>query len=355
MPRDTTTAQAALTSVDALIADGLASPDAKDRLKDVAKRYAVSVPHHLANLIARNDPNDPIARQVLPTAEEMTILSEENVDPIGDHTHSPAKGLVHRYPDRVLLKLHSACAVYCRFCFRREMVGPGGATMSKEDLNVAYAYIEKNKNIWEIILTGGDPLVLSTQRLNDVLDALDAIGHIAVVRVHTRLPIAAPERITQHLVDVLSNRRTTVYVAVHTNHEKELTAEAIASCDRLSHAGIPLLGQTVLLKGVNDEVQTLDALFRKMVTARMTPYYLHHPDLASGTSHFRVSLERGQKIMKALLGTLSGIALPTYMLDIPGGFGKVPVGPSYTELQENGSALIEDVLGQSHLYPPKSS
>ena len=346
--------QTALKTVDSLIAADFLPDDARTQLADVETRYAIAVPQHLADLIDRSNPEDPIARQVVPRPEELTVRPDELLDPIGDDTHSPLNGLVHRYPDRVLLKLHSACAVYCRFCFRREMVGPGGDTMSLDDLNAAYTYIASHENIWEVILTGGDPLVLSTQRLNDALDTLDAIDHITVVRLHTRLPVAAPERITQQLVDVLSNRRATVYVAVHTNHEKELTDEAIAACNRVTQAGIPLLGQTVLLKGINDDAKTLDALFRKMVSARITPYYLHHPDLAPGTSHFRVSLERGQAVVKALRGRLSGIAHPTYMLDIPGGFGKVPIGPSYAEIQQNGSAIIEDVHGRKHNYLPET-
>ena len=345
----------ALTTVKALIADGLLPPEAGEKLADVEKRYAISVPRHFAGLFDREDPHDPIARQVLPSSDELTLLPEERADPIGDETHSPVKGLVHRYPDRVLLKLHSACAVYCRFCFRREMVGPGGDTMSMDDLQAAYSYIAEDKKIWEVILTGGDPLVLSPTRLDDVLNALDAIDHIGVVRLHTRLPIAGPERISPRLINVLTQRRATVYVAIHTNHEKELTQDAIDACQLFTRAGIPLLGQTVLLKGINDDVETLDTLFRKMVRTRITPYYLHHPDLARGTSHFRVSIERGQSIMKALRGRLSGIALPAYMLDIPGGFGKVPIGPTYAAPLKDGVLLVDDGQGRTHQYPPAST
>jgi len=344
--------QATLTSVKTLVANGFLSEDTRSALADIEDTYAVAVPLQFASLIDKSDPDNPIARQVLPSPHELTVLPEELSDPIGDHAHSPVKGVVLRYPDRVLLKVHNACAVYCRFCFRREMVGPGGDNMSETELKDAYSYIAGEANIWEVILTGGDPMVLSVGRLKQIFDALEAIDHVSVVRVHTRVPVAAPERITQDLVDVLANRRTIVYVAVHANHALELTAEAGEACQHLVEAGIPLLGQTVLLKGVNDDVATLDSLFRKMVTNRITPYYLHHPDLAPGTSHFRVSLDRGQTLMKALRGRLSGIALPRYMLDIPGGYGKVPAEHNYVISQSDNTAIVEDVNGKFHVYPP---
>ena len=347
-------AHSAITTPDALISAGLAPESSRGQLEDVASRYAISVPQHLTQLINPADPNDPIARQVIPSAAELTVAPEENADPIGDHVHSPVKGVVHRYPDRVLLKVHSACAVYCRFCFRREMVGPGGDSMNAEDLTAAYTYIAGHPEIWEVILTGGDPLVLGPGHLNETLDALDALEHVAVVRIHTRLPIAAPERITEALIDVLRRRRATVYVAIHTNHARELSEGAIGACNRFTQAGIPLLGQSVLLRGVNDDVETLDTLFRAMIKARITPYYLHHPDLAPGTGHFRVSLEQGRALMKALRGRLSGIALPTYMLDVPGGYGKVPVGPNYVTMENGGAAYIEDVNGRLHRYPSEN-
>ena len=342
----------ALTTPDALIAAGLAEGDSEHHLRDIAARYAIAVPRHLADLIDPADKDDPIARQVIPTARELITTPVENADPIGDQIHSPMKGLVHRYPDRVLFKVHSACAVYCRFCFRREMVGPGSETMRAEDFKAAFNYIKDHPEIWEVILTGGDPLVVNPERLNGILNRLDAVEHIAVVRIHTRLPVADPGRITKNLINVLSRRRATVYVAVHTNHVRELSPGAMAACDRLTEAGIPLLGQSVLLRGVNDDEETLSDLFRAMVKTRITPYYLHHPDLAPGTSHFRVPLERGQALMKALRGRLSGIALPTYVLDVPGGFGKVPIGPAYATLQGDGTALVEDINGKTHPYPP---
>ena len=342
------------TTPEALVSEGLISSTDALSLKHVAERYAIAAPRHMMTLIDRDAVDDPIAKQVIPSTAELVTTPDERPDPIGDHTYSPVKGLVHRYPDRVLLKVHSACAVYCRFCFRREMVGPGGDSMDDSDITAALKYIKKHPEIWEVILTGGDPLVLSPQRIAKLLDALDLIEHVQVVRFHTRVPVAVPERITDELACVLSDRCATVYVAVHSNHARELSQEALEACGRLTRAGIPLVGQTVLLKGVNDSAGTLEALFRAMVAARITPYYLHHPDLAPGTSHFRVPIETGQALMKQLRGRVSGLALPTYMLDIPGGYGKVPVGPTYIADTVDGVALIEDINGQSHAYPPLS-
>jgi lysine 2,3-aminomutase len=342
-----------ITTVEALATHGFIAESDQPDLDRVAARYAIAVPSAMAELINRTAENDPIALQVIPSEQELVTTPEEHADPIGDFAHTPVAGVVHRYPDRVLMKVHSACAVYCRFCFRREMVGPGGDTMSDTAINAALDYIRDHPEIWEVILTGGDPLVLSPKRLAKIMDALDAIDHVQIVRVHTRLPVAAPERITDALVDVFSQRRATVYVAVHTNHAKELTAATVAACDRLTRAGITLVGQSVLLRGVNDTAQALEDLFRAMVKARIKPYYLNHPDLAPGTSHFRVSFETGQHLMKELRGRISGLCLPTYILDIPGGYGKVPVGPTYLQDSGDGTMLVEDVNGTHHRYPPE--
>ena len=343
------------TTPEALVSEGLISPADAGALKHVAERYAIAAPRHMVSLLDRDAVNDPIALQIVPSTAELVTTPDERPDPIGDDTYSPVKGLVHRYPDRVLLKVHSACAVYCRFCFRREMVGPGGDTMDESDITTALNYIREHPEIWEVILTGGDPLVLSPKRIANLLDELDSIEHVQVVRFHTRVPVAVPDRISEELVQVLSGRRTTVYVAVHSNHARELSPDAIEACGRLTSAGIPLVGQTVLLKGINDNAETLETLFRAMVRIRITPYYLHHPDLAPGTGHFRVPIETGQALMKQLRGRVSGLALPTYMLDIPGGYGKVPVGPSYVTESADGLALVEDVNGRTHTYPPQDT
>jgi lysine 2,3-aminomutase len=329
---------------------GLIDPKRISELEAVAARYAVAVTPAVAALIDPNDPEDPIARQFLPNAAELNTRPEELADPIGDEAHSPVPGIVHRYPDRVLLKLTHLCATYCRFCFRRETVGPGSSQpLDGEALDAAFAYIEGRPEIWEVILTGGDPLVLSPRRLNAAMARLSAIDHVKIVRLHTRLPAVDPKAITAELVDALTCDGKTIYVALHANHPRELTPEARAACALLIDAGMTMVSQTVLLKGVNDDADTLGALMRAFVETRIKPYYLHHGDLAPGTAHLRTTLEDGQALMRALRGRWSGLCQPTYVLDIPGGHGKIPVGPRYLH---DGEA--EDPSGVRHAYPPES-
>ena len=339
-----------LRSLQALDREGLLTPDS--RLEEAARSMAIAVTPEMVALIDRADlANDPIARQFVPSGAEAEIAPEELADPIGDEARSTVKGIVHRYPDRVLLKPLHACPVYCRFCFRREKVGPGGESLSAEELDAAVAYIRSRSEIWEVILTGGDPLMLAPRRLADLVSALDSIPHVATVRVHSRVPIVDPGRVTDELVQALRPGRVGVWMGVHCNHARELTPASRAALARLADAGLPLLAQTVLLKGVNDDVETLERLMRALVTARVKPYYLHHPDLVRGTGHFRVSIEQGQALVKALRGRLSGLAQPTYVLDVPGGHGKVPVGPAY--LGDDPDALrVEDPFGGWHRYPP---
>jgi lysine 2,3-aminomutase len=321
-----------LTSPRALIEAGFGPPEREEEWGEVAKRYALAVPPALAALIDRADPADPIARQVLPDARELVRAAHEQDDPIGDDLKSPTSGLVHRYPDRVLLKLTSACAVYCRFCFRRESVGPGGPSLDEAGLAAALDYLRARPEIWEVVLTGGDPLALSPRRVAQATRALADLAHIKVLRWHTRMPVAAPERIDDALAAALtSGHDKAVYVAVHANHPRELTPQARAACRRLLAAGVSLVSQTVLLKGVNDDADTLAALMRGFVETRIKPYYLHHPDPAPGTGHFRVSLAEGQALMRALRARVSGLAMPTYVVDLPEARGKIPVGPSYLE------------------------
>jgi len=336
-----------LRSPSALVEAGLAPLSAREGLDRVAERYAVAVTPAMATLIDASDPQDPIAAQFVPTTAELTTLPEERADPIGDDSHSPVPGLVHRYQDRVLLKLVHVCAVYCRFCFRREMVGPGGPTMlGEEELEAALAYIRGRPEIWEVVFTGGDPLVIAPRRMAELLERFRAIEHVKILRFHTRVPVVDPARITGELVAALRNTGKTVYIAIHANHPRELTADARAALARLVDAGIALVSQTVLLKGINDDPETMTALMRGFVEARVKPYYLHHGDLAPGTSHFRTSIAEGQALMRALRGRLSGLAQPTYVLDIPGGYGKVPIGPDY--VREDGTVI--DPNGGAHEY-----
>jgi lysine 2,3-aminomutase len=321
-----------LTTPRALIDAGLGAPEREREWRAVADRYALALTSALAALIDPADPADPIARQFLPDARELDRREGERDDPIGDDLKSPTRGLVHRYPDRVLLKLVSVCAVYCRFCFRREQVGPGEAGLDEAALADALAYIRARPQIWEVVLTGGDPLALSPRRVAQVSRALADIPHVKVIRWHTRLPVAAPERVTEALAAALTQGHDkAVYVALHANHARELTADARAAVARLIATGVTMVSQSVLLKGVNDSAEALEALMRAFVEARVKPYYLHHPDLAPGTAHFRLTLAEGRALVAELRRRVSGLAMPTYVLDLPDARGKIPVGPAYLE------------------------
>jgi lysine 2,3-aminomutase len=333
-----------------LIAAGLAPPDRLPVLRAVAARFAVAVTPAMADLIDPADPNDPIARQFVPDGRELVIDPAERADPIGDAVHAPVPGIVHRYADRVLLKAVSVCPVYCRFCFRRETVGPDGdGTLTDGELDAALAYISARPAVWEVILTGGDPLVLSPRRIADIVGRLDAIAHVGVVRVHTRVPVVDPDRIDAAMVAALRAAGKPTWIMVHVNHPRELDGGGAAALARLADAGFPLLSQSVLLKGVNDDPATLEALFRALVRNRVKPHYLHHGDLAQGTGHFRTTLAEGRALVAGLRGRVSGLCQPTYVLDIPGGFGKVPAGPTWIE-QDGADWTVRDPTGQRHAY-----
>ncbi len=339
-----------LRSIDDLVNSGPVSEVEGSGIARVAERYAVAITPAMVDLINRDDPADSIARQFVPDIRELATHPAELSDPIGDHAHSPVPGIVHRYPDRVLLKIASVCPVYCRFCFRREMVGPDlGEAMSPEDVANALTYIRAHNEIWEVILTGGDPFVLSPRRVAEVTEALSQIPHVKILRWHTRVPVVEPKRVTAELVQALNCSDKTVVVGLHTNHARELTAAACEAIARLVDAGIPVVSQTVLLKGVNDNADTLEALMRRLIENRVKPYYLHHGDLAPGTAHFRTTIAEGQAIMHELRRRLSGLALPTYVLDIPGGHGKVEIDSNVTR-NSNGTYTVRDPNGGMHTY-----
>jgi lysine 2,3-aminomutase len=334
----------------ALVDAGLAPPERLDELERVAARYAVAITPAIADLIDPSDPDDPLARQFVPDVAELDVGAGEHEDPIGDDVHAPVEGIVHRYPDRVLLKITDICAAYCRFCFRRERVGKGSGALNAAALAAALAYIGAHRQIWEVILSGGDPLVLSARRLAALAAELNAVEHVKILRVHTRVPIAAPSRVTPALVRALKASGKAVYVAVHVNHPRELSPDARRACARFIDAGIPLLSQTVLLRGVNDDAQVLGDLMRALVECRIKPYYQHHGDLAPGTAHWRTGVERGQSLLRALRGRYSGLCQPAYVLDIPGGHGKSPIGPCYLSGNERAGYEVEDFRGRRHPY-----
>jgi lysine 2,3-aminomutase len=319
-------------------------------LLEVAQRYDYRLTPYLQSLLRGRPAQDPLVRQFLPDSRELHALPHERADPIGDIPFSPVKGIVHRYPDRVLLKVAHACPVYCRFCFRREMVGSHGEPLQGAALDRAIDYVRSHPGVWEVILTGGDPLALSLRRLTDVLTRLATISHVRILRIHTRVPIVDPESIDDSVASAL-RVTTPVYVALHINHPQEITEPVVEAIGRLLVTGAVLLSQTVLLRGVNDDASVLEQLFRRLVTLKVRPYYLHHPDLAPGTSHFRVPIETGQALVHSLRQTMSGLCMPTYVLDIPGGFGKVPIGPEYLGTRALDYRQVKDVRGMSHCYP----
>jgi lysine 2,3-aminomutase len=336
-----------------LITAGLATAGARAALDRVAERTAIAITPAVQDLIDPKDPNDPVARQFVPSPAELETAPEERADPIGDEAYSPVKGIVHRYPDRVLLKPIMVCPVYCRFCFRREAVGDADGTLSAAEMDDALAYVSGRPEIREIVVTGGDPLMLPPNRLADLVARVALLRHVEVLRFHSRIPVAEPERITPVLAGALrppSDSELAVWVSVHVNHARELSPAARQGLRRLAEAGLPLVSQTVLLRGVNDDPGVLEELFRALVRNRVRPYYLHHPDLARGTAHFRLSIAEGQEIVRALRGRLTGIAQPTYVLDIPGGAGKVPLVPQFWD---ETRSEVTDWQGRRHKYPPR--
>ena len=338
-----------LRTVSQLRAAGLVGTD--PGLDEVAQRYSVALTPAVQDALNPEDPADPVARQFVPTVDELVETAGERHDPIGDDAHTVLPGVVHRYPDRVLLKVTEQCPVYCRFCFRRETVGGNaGRPLDRRQVDDALAYIASQERIWEAILSGGDPLVLSTQRLRRWLDGLAAIPHLRIVRLHTRVPVVQPGRIDADLVAALRDAGPVPWVVLHANHAREFTPAARAACARLIDAGIPMRSQSVLLKGVNDSVEALAALFRTLVEQRITPYHLNQLDPAPGTGHFAVPLERGRALLRALRGRYSGLTQPTYVVDLPGGYGKSPIGPDYVEAGAEGM-LVTDYQGRRHPYP----
>lgn len=332
---------------------GFVAPGRLGEVRRVAERFQVALTEDVTALIDPGDPHDPIAAQFVPSTAELETADEERADPIGDERWSPLLGIVHRYPDRVLLKPSLVCPVYCRFCFRREQIGARGKVLGPAALERAYAYIRERRSIWEVVVTGGDPFLLTPRRIAAIVDALGAIDHVQVIRFHTRVPIVDPRRVTAALVDALATEKA-VYVVVHANHPRELTDAAKAAVARLVRAGIPVLSQSVLLRGVNDDAAVLERLFRTLVAMRVKPYYLHHPDLARGTSHFRGDIAEGQALMRELRRRASGLCQPTYVLDIPDGHGKVPIGPRWLH-RDSDDWQVEDSAGEVHRYPPSAA
>jgi lysine 2,3-aminomutase len=333
-----------LTTVEALVRR---VPMARHTLAEIAERYPFRINPYYFSLI--EGPGDPVWRQVIPDVLE---LSDDfgSPDPLAEEPLSPVPHLIHRYPDRVVLLVSNQCAAYCRFCMRKRRVGKGVPAFGAGRLAEAAAYLRRHPEVRDVILSGGDPLMLETGELEEILRALRAISHVEILRIHTRAPCTLPHRITASLVEMLRGF-SPLYVNVHFNHPREITAASAAACARLADAGIPLGNQSVLLKGVNDSPGVLKTLFRRLLEMRVRPYYLHHPDPVRGTGHFRPSVQAGLRVMADLQGHTSGMCLPHYVIDVPGGGGKVPLQPDYIQGGDERVLRVKTYTGKLYEYP----
>ncbi len=313
----------ALTTPDDLVRTLTLSPGEVEGAKRAERAgLPIAITPYYASLIDREDPSDPIRAQCVPDAREAADAPGDLVDPLGEDAHTVAPHLVRRYPDRALLLVSDRCAVYCRFCTRSRMVGQGGGALSAEALSGALDYLRANVEVRDVIISGGDPLAMSTDKLAAIVSAVRAIPSVETIRLATRVPVTLPMRIDRELVDALRPMHP-IWVMTHFNHPRELSPEALEACARLADGGFPIMNQTVLLRDVNDDVATLETLFRGLVRARVRPYYLLQMDPVRGSSHLRTPLARGVEIMRSLQGRVSGIALPKFICDTPGGKGKV--------------------------------
>jgi len=311
---------------------------------------SVKLTDHLLDRIEGDAKIDPVAVQYVRSDLEDNHLGKETFDPIGDNKHSVCAGLIHREKNRVLFKITDICNIYCRFCFRKEMVGKGKGVLSDDEIKTAINYIKNNNIISEVILSGGDPLTLSNRRLKDLLTELDTIDHLDNIRIHTRTPMVKPDRIDKKLLQIFKSLKKPLYIVLHVNNAKEISHEVEEAFFNLHQSGAVLLSQSVLLKNVNDNIEALETLMRTLTKNRIKPYYLHHLDHAKGTEHFRVPIENGQALYRELKKRVSGISLPTYVLDIPGGYGKMPINSGYLELGIDNKHVILDNNDMQHIY-----
>lgn len=344
----------ALTTADELARALELTPDELEGARAAERAgFPIAITPYYLGLIDRADPACPIRRQVVPRIEESQTVPGDLRDPLGEEAHEVAPELVQRYPDRALLLVTDRCAVYCRFCTRSRMVGSGGGPRSDERLQAAFSYLEQHPEVRDVIVSGGDPLAMATPRLLRIIERLRRIPSIDTIRLATRVPVVLPQRITDELTEALRPHHP-LWVMTHFNHPKELTETSRAACRRLADAGFPVMNQTVLLRGVNDDAATLTALFRGLTRERVRPYYLLQTDPVRGSSHLRTPLATGLRIMEELQGRLSGIALPKFIVDTPGGFGKVPLLPDYVVARGEGVVRLRTPRGVEVEYidPP---
>jgi lysine 2,3-aminomutase len=328
------------------------TPDEREGLLLTRHKLAFAITPHYFNLIEPDNPDCPIRRQVIPRAGESVVTPGEMADPCGEDSHMPVPGLVHRYPDRVLFLVTDRCASYCRYCTRSRVVSGVGEQELETDFEAVYEYLEKHTEVRDVLLSGGDALLLSDDKLRKILTRLRAIPHIEFLRIGSRVPIFLPQRITPELCAMLKEFHP-LWMSVHVNHPRELTTEVRDALGRLADAGIPLGNQSVLLAGVNDTPDTMRALIHKLLRCRVRPYYLYQCDLIHGSAHLRTSVAKGLEIMEALRGHTTGYAVPQYVIDAPGGGGKVPVSPGYVVYHDNEKVVLRNYEGRIFEYPEK--
>ncbi len=312
-------------------------------------KLAVAITPHFFNLIDRENADCPIRRQVIPRGEEMITAPEEMLDPVGEEKTMPVEGLVHRYPDRVLFLVTDRCAAYCRYCTRSRLVSNAQDYNFHPEMENGLKYIEEHKEVRDVLLSGGDPLLLSDKKLDYLLTRLRAIEHIEFIRIGTRIPIFLPQRITPELCEILKNHGP-IWMSIHANHPKECTGEVKEACDQLSFAGVPLGNQSVLLKKINDNVEVMKSLVHRLLMMRVRPYYIYQCDLITGSSHLRSDVKTGIKILEGLRGHTTGYAVPQFVIDAPGGGGKVPINPEYVERITETEVVMRNYEGKRYRY-----
>ncbi len=325
------------------------TPKEKEGVRRSAGRLSMAITPYFFSLIDRTDPDCPIRKQAIPRVDEFKVSSYEMVDPCGEDDNSPIPGLVHRYPDRVLLIVTEFCAIYCRYCTRKRMVGEGHPPMSKKTFEEVYDYIKSKRSIRDVLISGGDPLLLSTSKLEYYIKRLRSIRHVEIIRIGTRVPVTLPMRVDEELVDMLKKYHP-IFMSIHFSHPREITPEVKRACSMLADAGIPLGSQTVLLRGINDSQAVMKKLMHGLLKIRVRPYYIYQCDLATGTGHFRTPVSTGINIIRDLVGHTTGYAVPTFVIDAPGGGGKIPVGPVYLVSEDEDRVTLKNYEGRIYHY-----
>lgn len=336
-------------------ADGIAdflnmTEPEKNDVAQCLSAFRMAITPYYAALIDPQDPNDPIRKICVPSIQETYPCADDMSDPLGEESDSPVPHIVHRYPDRVLFLITLRCSTYCRYCTRRRLVGEEDKIITESAIKTALDYIRAHTEIRDVLISGGDPLVMSTSKLEHIISQLREIPHVDIIRIGTRVPVVLPMRITDELLNMLKKYQP-IWINTHFSHPREVTPEAERACGAIVDAGIPLGNQSVLLRGINDNVETMKTLLLKLVHMRVRPYYLYQCDLSCGIGHFRTSVDKGIEIMHALTGYISGYAVPKFVIDAPGGGGKIPINYDYVISKDNKEVVMENFRGDTYRYP----